>query len=64
MRPTLDSFLPYCWKISTLSLADSVSKELGRMNKTKTVFSFKKKNTVHDTGNKLYIDGNPFKIPI
>ena len=28
------------------------------MNKTKTVFSFKKKNTLHDTGNKLYI-GDP-----
>ena len=29
------------------------------MNKTKRVFSFKKKNTVHDTGNKLYIGDYP-----
>ena len=53
MRFTLDRFLRYCWKISTLSLVDSISKELGKMNKK--VFSFKKKNKVHDTGNKLYI---------
>ena len=55
MRSTLDRFLPYRWKISTLSLVDAISKELGRINKTKTVFSFKKKNTVHHTENKLYI---------
>ena len=33
------------------------------MNKTKRVFSFKKKNTVHDTGNKFYIGDCPLKIP-
>ena len=51
MRSTLDRYLLYCWKISTLSLVASISKELGGMNKTKRVFSFKKKNTVHDAGN-------------
>ena len=34
------------------------------MNKTKGVFSFKKKNTVHNTGNKLYIGDYLLKIPI
>ena len=60
----MDRFLPYCWKISTLLLVDLIWKELGRVNKTKRVFSFKRKNTVHDTGNKLYIGDSPPKIPI
>ena len=64
MRSTLDRFLPYFWKISTFSLVDAISKELDRMIKTKRVFSFKKNNTVHDTGNKLYIGHYPRKIPI
>ena len=66
VRSTLDRFSPCCWKISTLPLVNSVSKELGRMNKTKRVFSFefKKKNTVHDTENKLCIGDYPLKIPI
>ena len=33
------------------------------MNMTKRVFSFKKKNTVHDTGNKLYIGDSLLKSP-
>ena len=33
------------------------------MNKTEGVFLFKKKITVHDTGNKLYTDDYPPKIP-
>ena len=64
MKSTLDRFLPYCRKISTLSLVDLMQKELGRVNKTKIVFSFKKKDTVHDTRNKLYIGDSPYKIPI
>ena len=59
----MDRFLPYCWKISTLSLVDSIQKELARMNKTKRVLSFKKRNTVHDTGNKLHIGDYPLKFP-
>ena len=34
------------------------------MNKAKRVFLFKKKNTVHDTVNKLYIGDYSLEIPI
>ena len=64
MRSTLDRFLPYYWKINTLSLVDLMQKELGRMNYSKRVFSFKKKNGVHEKGNKIYIDDFPLKIPV
>ena len=60
MRSTLDRFLPCRLEDRCLIVGRSNIKELGRMNKTKKVFSVKKKNTLHDIGNKLYIGDYPF----